>query len=67
MSEPRTIAPSLVTEIVRSFVAHNSIAASELPNLIATATDLLPSSGRRKRHRHLSQRSRSIDPTAQAS
>jgi predicted transcriptional regulator len=36
MSEAKTIDPSIVTEIVRSYVAHNTIAAGELPNLIAT-------------------------------
>jgi len=35
MPETKTIDPSLVTEIVRSYVAHNTIAAGELPNLIA--------------------------------
>jgi predicted transcriptional regulator len=36
MSETKTIDPSVVAQIVRSYVAHNSIAADELPNLIAT-------------------------------
>jgi predicted transcriptional regulator len=36
MHETKTIAPSAVAQIVRSYVAHNSIAAAELPNLIAT-------------------------------
>ena len=35
MAEPKTIDPRLVAEIVGSYVAHNSIAASDLPNLIA--------------------------------
>ncbi len=35
MPEAKTIDPSLITEIVRSYVAHNTIAAGELPNLIA--------------------------------
>jgi predicted transcriptional regulator len=36
MPEVKTIDTSFVAQIVRSYVAHNSIAAGELPNLIAT-------------------------------
>ena len=36
MPEAKTINSSFVAQIVRSYVAHNSIAAAELPNLIAT-------------------------------
>jgi predicted transcriptional regulator len=36
MPDAKTVDPSLVAQIVRSYVAHNSIAADELPNLIAT-------------------------------
>jgi predicted transcriptional regulator len=36
MPETKTDAPSLVAEIVGAYVAHNTIAAGELPNLIAT-------------------------------
>jgi predicted transcriptional regulator len=36
MPEAKTIDPLLVAQIVRSYVAHNSIPPSELPNLIAT-------------------------------
>ena len=36
MPETKTIDPLLVAQIVRSYVAHNGIAASELPNLITT-------------------------------
>src|SRR5438094_7790152 len=35
MAEAKTIDPRLVAEIVCAFVSHNSIAASDLPNLIA--------------------------------
>jgi predicted transcriptional regulator len=35
MAESKTIDPRLVAEIVASYVSHNSIATSELPNLIA--------------------------------
>jgi len=36
MPQAKTVDPSLVAQIVRGYVAHNSIAAGELPNLIAT-------------------------------
>jgi predicted transcriptional regulator len=36
MSEAKRVDSSLVTEIVRGYVANNTIAAGELPNLIAT-------------------------------
>jgi predicted transcriptional regulator len=36
MPEPKTIDPSLVAQIVRSYVAHNNLPATELANLIAT-------------------------------
>lgn len=36
MPEAKTTNPHLVSQIVRSFVAHNHIAAGDLPNLIAT-------------------------------
>jgi predicted transcriptional regulator len=35
VAEGKTIDPHLVAEIVGRYVAHNSIAASDLPNLIA--------------------------------
>src|ERR1700733_2406188 len=35
MPETKTIDPLLVTQIVRSYVAHNRLSAGELPNLIA--------------------------------
>jgi predicted transcriptional regulator len=35
MAETKTIDPRLVTEIVESYVSHNSVAASDLPRLIA--------------------------------
>ena len=35
MAESKTIDPRVVAEIVGSYVSHNSIAAGELPNLIA--------------------------------
>jgi predicted transcriptional regulator len=35
MSEAKTIDPLLVTQIVRSYVAHNRLSAGELPDLIA--------------------------------
>jgi predicted transcriptional regulator len=36
MSQPKTIDPSLVAQIVRSYVGHTKINAADLPNLIAT-------------------------------
>jgi len=36
MPETKTIDPRLVAQIVRRYVAHNTVAAGDLPNLIAT-------------------------------
>jgi predicted transcriptional regulator len=36
MSEAKAVDPSLVAQIVRSYVAHNNLPATELPNLITT-------------------------------
>jgi len=46
MPEAKTIDPSLVTEIVRSYVAHNTLTATELPNLIATVHRFLSELGK---------------------
>jgi predicted transcriptional regulator len=64
MAESKTIDPRLVAEIVGSYVSHNSIAASELPNLIATIHRSLAELGKAADMLALHPPSPSTDPTA---
>ena len=45
MGDPRTIDPHLVVEIVARYVSHNTVAASDLPNLIAVVHQSLAKFG----------------------